>query len=205
MIYSTGVFMLKNRTEIINFLIEKFGYRTYLEIGVQNINNNFIKIHAPIKHGVDPIKESMATHVMVSDKFFEQNKATYDIIFIDGLHEYKQVVRDIKNSLDILNVNGTIVLHDCNPTTEKMQIVPRVQSEWTGDVWKAFIDIRHNIKNLNLFVLDCDYGVGIIRRAQRTTKFDLKVDPEVLTYKEFDKNRKHWLRLVTPDKLKEML
>ena len=38
-----------------------------------------------------------------SDEFFESNKKNFDIIFIDGLHEYDQVKRDIKNSIKFLN------------------------------------------------------------------------------------------------------
>jgi hypothetical protein len=42
---------------------------------------------------------------MTSDEFFEINKSTYDIIFIDGLHIDEQVERDIINGLKILNLN----------------------------------------------------------------------------------------------------
>ena len=32
---------------------------------------------------------------MTSDEFFIQNKNTFDLIFIDGLHIYEQVIKDI--------------------------------------------------------------------------------------------------------------
>ena len=34
------------------------------------------------------------------------------VFFIDGLHEYAQVKRDIENSLNFLEPNGVILLHD---------------------------------------------------------------------------------------------
>jgi len=49
----------------------------------------------------------------------------YDVIFIDGLHYYKQVLKDIKNSLKILNKDGFILVHDCLPRTLAHQAVPR--------------------------------------------------------------------------------
>ena len=51
--------------------------------------------------GVDPVEGG--THKMTSDHFFSINKDNFDIIFIDGLHEYSQVMKDIKNSLKFLN------------------------------------------------------------------------------------------------------
>ena len=69
-----------------------------------------------------------------------------------------QVIKDIENALKALTEKGTIVVHDCNPTSEAMQAVPRIQGEWTGDVWKAWQYIRAKYDNLSMCVLDTDYG-----------------------------------------------
>ena len=66
----------------------------------------------------------------------------FDIIFIDGLHHYEQVKKDIINSLNCIEENGVIILHDCIPKSYLEQAVPRSQHLWTGDVWKAFVEIR---------------------------------------------------------------
>ena len=50
---------------------------------------------------------------MTSDEYFSKFKDKFDIIFIDGLHHYEQVKKDIFNSLEILNSNGIILMHDC--------------------------------------------------------------------------------------------
>ncbi len=47
-----------------------------------------------------------------SDNFFNKNKINYDLIFVDGNHTINQVLKDIINSLNCLNENGIIVLHD---------------------------------------------------------------------------------------------
>ena len=81
---------------------------------------------------------------MTSDEFFKQNEKRFDLIFIDGLHEANQVFRDVKNSLNYLNENGVILLHDCNPSIEEHQTFPqsldhnkRHLNIWLGDTWKT--------------------------------------------------------------------
>ena len=58
--------------------------------------------------GIDPVEGG--THKMTSDEFFYNNNDKFDIIFIDGLHQYEQVIKDVKNSLNCLTKNGII---DC--------------------------------------------------------------------------------------------
>lgn len=109
------------RTQIINNFIEKYNYKNYLEIGVQ-AGVNFRKVKCKRKVGVDPDKKSAATIKKTSDDFFKDNQEKFDIIFIDGLHLQEQVIRDCINALKFLNEGGTIIWHDCLPTTEKMQV-----------------------------------------------------------------------------------
>ena len=66
---------------------------------------------------------------MTSDAFFSQNNQIFDLIFIDGLHYSHQVLRDINNALRWLSPTGTIVLHDCNPSTEARAQYPQPESE----------------------------------------------------------------------------
>lgn len=102
------------RWDLINALIKKFDYKTYLEIGVNN-GDCFKRIDIDYKIGVDPNPQSKATLIMTSDEFFQKPSMLFDIVFIDGLHESSQVNKDIEHALKILSYNGTIVVHDCNP------------------------------------------------------------------------------------------
>ena len=192
-----------NRTDIINYLINRYGYKSYLEIGVANTAFNFDKIIVPDKTGVDPETGNIEFR-MSSDEFFAQNKRTFDIIFIDGYHEAGQAYRDILNSIGALSNNWTVVVHDCNPTTEIMQATsPQDNGAWTGDVWKAFVRFRQMFRYYCTFVVDTDFGVGVIRKsAKELIPLDIK---EPITYANFDKNRKEWLNLISTDKLEEML
>ena len=72
------------RTELINGLIQKNNYTTYLEIGVNTPAQpgyNWVGVQIPVKHGVDPNVNT--TYQMTSDEFFEKYvQQKYDIIFI---------------------------------------------------------------------------------------------------------------------------
>ena len=195
--------MLNNRTDIINYFIGRYGYKTYLEIGVSFINVNFNKIIVPDKTGVDPNVKGIQ-FTMTSDDFFVQNKKIFDIIFIDGLHESEQVYRDIVNSINVLNDNGTIIMHDCNPTDEIIQLVPQIRGgEWTGDCWKAFVRFRKEFIEYDMFVIETDYGVGVIRKSIKPVEPFYVTKP--LTYNNLEKNRIAWLNLVKPSNVEAML
>ena len=45
---------INHHTQLLNYLIERYGLKSYLEIGLQNPANNFDKINANVKVGVDP-------------------------------------------------------------------------------------------------------------------------------------------------------
>ena len=174
-----------NRTCLINYLIRKFDYSKYLEIGV-NKGDNFTQIQCGYKIGVDPDPYSVATHKIKSDEFFLINEDYFDLIFIDGLHHSEQVEKDVFNSLKFIK-NGFIILHDCNPTTEEMQIVPRMQQGWTGDVWKFFAKFKYEW-DYKCYVLDIDHGCGIIE-IDGISRVKQRVDQRLLTDSDLENNR----------------
>lgn len=197
------------RIEIINSLIKKHNYKTYLEIGVRNPTHCFNHIECELKHGVDPGVEGSFefTYNMTSDDFFKFNENKYDIIFIDGLHIDEQVYRDILNSLNSLSDNGTIVLHDCNPPTiyhareDYGDNSTPATGFWNGTTWKAIVKARCEINNIDVCVVDTDWSVGIIRRSENTLK--ITNDNEFYSYNKFSENRKHYLNLITPSEFIE--
>jgi len=181
------------RTTILNTLADRYGYRSYLEIGQGRKEDNFAWVTCRKKVGVDPNKEVEAAFPVTSDEYFARHRDAFDLIFVDGLHLADQAERDILNALRVLNTGGTIVVHDCNPTTEEMQRVPwQGQHAWTGDVWKVWVKMRATRADLQMFVVDVDSGCGIIRRGRQRTM----ALPEELTYEAFAKNRRKWLNLL---------
>jgi len=145
-----------SRISIINYLIKKNNFKSYLEIGCDK-DYLFSKVLIKKKIGVDP--KSGGTKRMTSDFFFKKNKETFDIIFIDGLHIYDQVKRDVLNSIKFLKKKGIILLHDCLPRKISEQYIPRVRNLWTGDVWKVIVDLR-TYKKLDTYTLVADMGIA---------------------------------------------
>lgn len=183
-----------NRIKIINALIKKNNYKSYLEIGVQ-AGDCFREIKCAKKVGVDPDPASAATVHMTSDEYFEKNKSKFDIIFIDGLHHSDQVMKDIENSLKSLTKGGIIVMHDCLPGSKRMQEIPlQEQNEWTGDVWRAYLNYRSN-PDLEMAVVNCDWGCGIIRKGYQTPI----LLNQVPSYEQFQLSKKHWMNIISVD------
>jgi predicted O-methyltransferase YrrM len=187
------------RGDIVQFLIDLYGYQSYLEIGTKS-GDTFKLVRCVLKHGVDP-RGGCATHATTSDEFFAQLDAAarYDLVFIDGLHEAEQVKRDIANALAHLSAGGAIVMHDCNPRDEDEQRVPPKPGQriWTGDVWKAFVYYRRRA-DLEMYVVDTNNGVGVIRHGQQAP---LTIDAPA--WSDFAEQRAAWLNLKTPAEFRE--
>ena len=152
-----------NRIAVVNYLISISGGLSsrYLEIGCES-NALFDSVVALNKVGIDPA--SGGTLRMTSDEFFSQNKEIFDVVFIDGLHEYEQVHRDAINALNSVNVGGYIAFHDFLPATWKEQHVPRVSRAWTGDCWKLAVQLAES-SGVEFIILDIDHGVGVMKKT----------------------------------------
>jgi hypothetical protein len=93
------------RHAFVNKSLRKFNNPKYLEIGVAS-NDLFDSIPLKLsnKYGVDPVRGG--NFRMTSDRFFTENQnIKFDTIFIDGLHCYEQVQKDVINSIMHLNKN----------------------------------------------------------------------------------------------------
>lgn len=173
---------IRCRTDLLNRLIERRGYRKYLEIGTYD-GRNIRAIKAPEKTGVDPDqKAGGVTHRMTSDEFFcelrrgwDDERAdtlpTFDLIFIDGLHTAEQVSVDIDNALAHLARGGAIVCHDMQPETEwEQRDLPGGydgRGMWLGTCWRAWAALRMKRPDLSMRVVDVDCGCGIIERGRQ--------------------------------------
>jgi len=182
-----------NRWDLIQKLINSNNFKNYLEIGCDG-DDSFSKIRVENKVGVDPY--SGGNFRGTSDNFFSINNNKFDCIFIDGLHEYSQVYKDIKNSLDVLTDNGIILLHDCLPTTLHKQAVPRYKNIWNGDVWKCIVYYR-TLKNIDIVTCKIDQGISAIRKIHNKDCLDLNIaDFKKLKFKDFYYNYQKYMRIL---------
>jgi len=190
------------RYEIIQSLIDKNGFNSYAEIGVEACNC-YNRIQIKEKCGCDTIHTGENVSVCTSDNFFLRiGEKKFDIVFIDGLHEKDTVLRDIENSLKHLNENGIIVVHDCIPVLEVEQHVPfNGISCWYGDVWKAFALLRIKRNDLKMHVIDTDCGCGIISRGSQEL---YPATEDQLNWNLFQQKKNELMNVITVEEFRKL-
>lgn len=229
-----------DRIEIAQACLDAMGDGNYLEIGV-NDGASFIPVKARRKWGVDPnyqlswkrrLKYAVFSRLglkieklyrMTSDEFFAAErglleKRGIDVCFIDGLHTYAQVMKDVNNALRYLRPAGVIVLDDCNPATAVIAApasnineviarkIPGWDGRWSGDVWKAVVHLRSLRPDLDAFVLDCDTGIGVVTKSPSPAALPYSArDIDAMDYGALAANRDELLALKPQGYLRDFL
>jgi hypothetical protein len=158
-----------------------------------------------------------------SDDFFSSQdrmlkQSPPGIVFIDGLHTYEQSLQDVLNSLRFLAEGGVILMHDCSPLTEAAAYpaksfdavaglsVEGYEGFWNGDVWKTIVHLRSLHPELEACVIDCDHGVGVVRRggSGQSLGFSAK-EIENMSFKDLDVDRQRLLNLKPTSFLDELV
>lgn len=128
-----------NRVALVSMLAASRPNCRYLEIGCDT-DAVFFSVPATMKVGVDPARGG--TIRATSDDYFAAHNDRFDVIYIDGLHTYEQVRRDVVNALDRIAPDGWIVLHDTLPSNWIEGYSPRITPDsWQGDVWRIAFDL----------------------------------------------------------------
>nr|WP_294502808.1 class I SAM-dependent methyltransferase [uncultured Rhodopila sp.] len=202
----------------INMLAKNLDARRYLEIGVSR-GDTFREVAIAERTGVDPafafntneIANELTRLVpLPSDAFFANEPCfpPYDLIYIDGLHKFEQVVRDFGNALLRAHRRSVIIVDDTLPNDAYSAIPDAVacmrhrktvgsdNGSWHGDVFKLVFYIHDFWPGLNYCtVVGSGNPQTIVWRAQnclrkplfdslesisRLTYFDLRDHLEIL-------------------------
>jgi hypothetical protein len=228
--------MNMNRTEVLQQVINQRSARNYLEIGVNNgvnffkiraaskigVDPNFCytqrrKINWYLRN---PTNWRANYYEITSDQYFKEKGAErpIDVAFIDGLHTHEQSLKDVLNAVDRLSSNGVIIMHDCNPPSQvaatpadsleraREMKIPGISDAWCGDVWKTVCYLRSQRKDLSVFVLDCDFGLGVVTKAPAESMLDLSLEGlSALTFDAMHQNKQYYLNLKNENYLFEFL
>ena len=186
------------RWDLVNYFNSIYKFQSYLEIGCDD-NQLFSRIEIPRKIGVDPV--SGGNYRGKSDDFFSNNEKKFDLVFIDGLHEYQQVKKDILNSIKYLNEGGFILVHDSLPRSISAQAVPRFRNIWNGDVWKAIVEFR-TYPNLEIYTCLADEGISIIQVKKNSQILNLDKNISDLKFKDYYYNYRDYMRVINFSEVK---
>lgn len=116
------------------------------------------------------VKPQLMMFQSSSDEFFasdflKRNGMTIGFGFLDGMHWFEYLLRDLINAERNARASSVIALHDCCPFSHDMTTrdVARIQygKAWTGDVWKLIPILRQYRPDLSLTVLDC-WPTGLV-------------------------------------------
>ena len=165
------------RAEVINYFIKRCGYQRYLEIGVAS-GTTFNAVEAAYKVAVDPHFQTKPESLqgesfeLSSDRFFDEHlTATFDIVFIDGLHTFEQALRDFTRAMGRVPRSGLILLDDCNPgdylaslkdhslcaSGKRQMHAP--DADWMGDVYRTILFIREYFDNVSFSYIKNTAGI----------------------------------------------
>jgi hypothetical protein len=168
--FCTGEAAGIDHKDIILSIVRTTNCISYLELGIF-IGHTFNEVcrYVPNAIGVDLYDVRYDKSVgkvicMATDDYFKQNNQTFDIIFIDADHKYESVVKDLENSLKVLNKHGIIFLHDTDPMSHEYTVPSHC-----GDSYKIINYLYEKHPELDVVTLPVtEAGLTIVKRKNET-------------------------------------
>lgn len=175
---AAGRFPGPDYLQVLEWLHDAVRPQVYVEIGVHSGDSLRLASDAEIAVGVDPAAEipwavpgNMHVFPMTSDEFFHREVLTglrggrpMGLAFIDGLHLFEQVIRDL-HGLERYAGQGTIIaVHDTIPLNAETSERVRRTEFHTGDVWKAVAWLHAHRPELRIVTIPAaPTGLTLIR------------------------------------------
>jgi hypothetical protein len=192
-----------DRLMMINELLATKTNPAYLEIGYGE-GHVFDGANSSDKTCCDPSPWSQCAErfhantncvLLSSDDFFAQNKKTFDVVFIDGHHEYDYVRRDFFNAMNSLKDGGYVMLHDCNPPNEWRcrPISQFINGEaWNGDGgYRLIMELYQTSTEYEWMTSLEDEGCCVVKKSSRSI-----VPLQGSDWNTFNNNRTYILNLM---------
>jgi hypothetical protein len=143
----------------------------YLEVGcregkvLRQVRGKAIGVDPYFRFADDVMGVKPALHLFqtTSDAFFSggflgRSGIALSVTFLDGMHLFEYLLRDVIGAEAASRPDGVILLHDCCPFTHAMctrDLGALPKGAWTGDVWKLIPILKAFRPDLRIDVLDC--------------------------------------------------
>ena len=148
-------------------IVGLFRPHTYVEIGVDmGYTFNHISPHVKNAVAVDikplpivPDLPNIKKFIMPSDEFAKVWKDPIDLLFIDGDHSKKQVLKDVDNiGKYVREGTGIILLHDTYPIDKKL-----LSESHCDSAWEAAAEIRRGYRRFQ-YEINIYFGMRRVKR-----------------------------------------
>ena len=202
------------KADVINQLIQRFGLRSYLEYNkflCELVDDEIACEEKAIAYipehlFADDQPKSFTERALAVGAAYPGDKILttgellaryagkrFDLIFFDPMHVRPQVDQALKALPRLLNEDGFLVVHDCNPETAETTTRERKAGEWCGETYKAFANFcLHN--PARCITVDEDFGIGIVVNRGLVLDYD---DGFELDFATFSANRRRYNGLIT--------
>jgi predicted O-methyltransferase YrrM len=155
--------------DLLRRLHEELRPAGYLEIGVDR--GDSLRLSRARSVAIDPApkphpksllgKQGLILYVGASDDFFRAygreailGDTPLDLAFIDGLHRFAQVVRDLEHVERWSHVATVVAIHDVLPRNVREAAPACPGGAWTGDVWRIVPFLREHRSDLRCWLTD---------------------------------------------------
>ena len=131
-----------------------------------------------------------------SDEFFAQHDLRrflpngVDLAFLDGMHHFEYLLRDLLNTEKYAHKDSIIALHDCYPVNAEIanrelnfdrRVDAPTRGWWAGDVWKLLPILRDFRPDLDVTILDCPpTGLVIVQDLDPNSKVLIESYEEII-------------------------
>lgn len=201
---------------------------TYVEIGVDaGLSLRFARPGTTVV-GIDPVlsDDVVASHpearliAATSDEVFAAHDLgdllggrPVDLAFVDGMHRFEYVLRDLANLQPHCHGDTVVLIHDCLPTGPACASRERTTVAWAGDVWRAAHALTVEAPELGFVTLDvAPTGMGLLTTLGRGEPLAERLPDWTERYRrvgydvfERDPDAAVNRRAATPDVLTELL
>lgn len=174
----------ENYLQILKRVHEYLRPTTYVEIGVCEGVSLALADAKTMAVGIDPnprirnvINCVSKIYPMTSDRFFaeldlvkELDSRRPALVFIDGLHQFEQVLKDFDNVERFSDAATVVLIHDCLPLDRRLASREPRTNLWCGDVWKVVPALREVRPDLRISVIPAQpSGIALITNLDRTS------------------------------------
>lgn len=196
--------------DIINRLIQQFGLRSYLEYNKFDGASYYDGIVCPQKelaylpeHSyldadnlprlLNAARDVPLDMLLPLPQLLERYEGKkFDLVFIDPVHVRPDVDMALRTLPRLLNPDGILAVHDCNPEHVTLTSLARRPGSWVGETYKAFTLFRAHNRDQTTTVSE-DFGVGLIWNINLNLDYPLDAD---IDYFQFAANREEYIGLI---------